>query len=528
MLGSARAGMMDGGGPGAPAAHADPIEKRYDGGHGPFSWQEFVHFYGDATAAERWNLGASNVEADGSAPPAKAEWVAPKTRPDGSASARPSDAVTNPVHDDDDASGGRHVTGTSVRSSTLTSKSGDLNGLRNAIRKGRRRDTSSSASRSSTLSRSSTITSRSSRPSSLADPSSSAVQSSMSARASAALGAAEDEGPVEDASRSGPGLRDHVCTGNFKPGLIKQRARDLSLQMASLHESSSEARDSLRSLDLESAEAGPTLADRPLIERFAKMIKMGVPHDAVEAKMLAEGFDPALLDNVGDKDGSTSGGAPSLEEPAEDGKGSHELPAPHADEPREGGAPEWTSRPNSDGPPSPSLSQPPSPPESASPPPPVQQEATPGEDSASPPPPVEQEATPGEDSSARDKPRRHPTEGDKVDYKSGNVNWKGCTIKRVLDADAGAVLISVPGIGDREAMRSDWEYYDPNRDAVRRIGGFIRSSVRGSVESMRTSRNQKAWRSASFCFCCFRPGCRVDEEAVPDTELTAKSPVRPL
>ena len=59
---------MDGGGPGAPAAHADPIEKRYDGGHGPFSWQEFVHFYGEATAAERWNLGASNVEADGSAP----------------------------------------------------------------------------------------------------------------------------------------------------------------------------------------------------------------------------------------------------------------------------------------------------------------------------------------------------------------------------------------------------------------------------------------------------------------------------
>ena len=89
---------MDGGGPGAPAAHADPIEKRYDGGHGPFSWQEFVHFYGEATAAERWNLGASNVEADGSAPPAKAEWVAPKTRPDGSASARPSDAVTNREH----------------------------------------------------------------------------------------------------------------------------------------------------------------------------------------------------------------------------------------------------------------------------------------------------------------------------------------------------------------------------------------------------------------------------------------------
>ena len=53
MLGSARARMMDGGGPGAPAAHADPIEKRYDGGHGPFSWQEFVHFYGDATAAEK-------------------------------------------------------------------------------------------------------------------------------------------------------------------------------------------------------------------------------------------------------------------------------------------------------------------------------------------------------------------------------------------------------------------------------------------------------------------------------------------
>ena len=65
---------MDGGGPGAPAAHADPIEKRYDGGHGPFSWQEFVHFYGEATAAERWNLGASNVEADGGVGRASRYW----------------------------------------------------------------------------------------------------------------------------------------------------------------------------------------------------------------------------------------------------------------------------------------------------------------------------------------------------------------------------------------------------------------------------------------------------------------------
>jgi hypothetical protein len=60
------------------------------------------------------------------------------------------------------------------------------------------------------------------------------------------------------------------------------------------------------------------------------------------------------------------------------------------------------------------------------------------------------------DADAQDLP---PIEGQKVRF----GGYSGCVIKRVVGgADSGAVIISIPGVGDKTAKRGDWSYVSPD------------------------------------------------------------------
>merc|ERR1719197_1007364 len=64
-------------------------------------------------------------------------------------------------------------------------------------------------------------------------------------------------------------------------------------------------------------------------------------------------------------------------------------------------------------------------------------------------------------------------EGEDVNF----GGYGGCKIKRVVNADTGEVLISVPGIGDRAAKRHEWNYRDAEKVRAKlkavRVGALV-------------------------------------------------------